>query len=102
MDFTCINCGSPATHTVSDSIKNIFRMEQIFFQCGATQTSSFVDRWGASKVLHEGCTASKQEHFPARIDPLQQYTILRPQLLTNRYPDGYTSDCHNKFERSPL
>lgn len=95
MDFTCINCGCPATHIVSDSIKTIFRMEQIFFQCGAIRTSSFVDRWKASKVLHEGCTANKQEHFPARIDPLQQ-------IITKRNPHGHTSDYHEEFERSQL
>jgi hypothetical protein len=54
----CVECGSPATKIISDNFKTIFRMEQVYFACGAVQTNSYVDRWKACKVLHEGCHAT--------------------------------------------
>ncbi len=53
----CIECGSQATHIITDGINNIFRMEQVYFPCGAIQTSSYVARWQAGTVFHEGCLA---------------------------------------------
>jgi hypothetical protein len=72
MEHTCIDCGSPAIHTISDSIRSIFRMEQIFFRCGAVRTSSTVERWKASKVVHEGCTSNQRGDFPAGNDLFQR------------------------------
>lgn len=52
MVHRCVKCGSPAAKKITDNIKTIFRMEQVYFDCGAVETSSYVDRWNACKVMH--------------------------------------------------
>ena len=54
----CVDCGSPATHTITDEIDHIFRMEQIHYSCGAILTSSNIARWQVGTVTHEGCMAT--------------------------------------------
>lgn len=73
----CIDCGSSAIHTITDSIKTIFRMEQMYFRCGAIRTSSCVDRWQASKVSYEGCLAIEQVYSPDNTDLNQQGIFVR-------------------------
>jgi hypothetical protein len=81
----CVTCGSPAARIVTDNIKTIFRMEQVYFECGSVETHSYVDRWNAYKVFHEGCPATS------------------PSLLQTERPDAHRYTFENqpyRFERS--
>jgi ribosomal protein S27AE len=54
-EHRCIECGSFASHSISDGFNVIFRMEEVYFPCGAVLTASHIDRWQASKFLYRGC-----------------------------------------------
>lgn len=56
----CIDCGSEAIQTVIDEIKPIFRMELVYFSCGAILKSSYGARGQIGKVSHEGCRTEKE------------------------------------------
>jgi hypothetical protein len=56
----CIDCGSEAIQTVIDEIKPIFRMEVVYFSCGAVFKSSYGARGQIGNVSQEGCRAENE------------------------------------------
>jgi uncharacterized protein YfcZ (UPF0381/DUF406 family) len=80
----CVTCGSPAVKKIIDNIKTIFRMEQVYFECGAIETSSYVDRWNAYKVFHEGCPATNPSITRREYQDLRRFAFENQPLRFER------------------
>jgi hypothetical protein len=55
LESCCIDCGSRAVNGIIDEVKPLFRMEVVYFACGAELKSTFTKNGNIARVLHSGC-----------------------------------------------
>jgi hypothetical protein len=51
----CLNCGSEAVSTVTDSVPPVFRLEIVHYACGAVLKSMTGAHGRVGRLSHEGC-----------------------------------------------
>ena len=56
----CFDCGSKAARTSIYEVRPLFRMDEIYFPCGAILRSSTSVHGQLGKISHKGCRAAEQ------------------------------------------